>query len=222
CIRESERGAGSGAGKVSGDQVQGPARYQGHRTATRLRSLGQGDRRETAGGTAGEADRRPAVGRRQAGRSLLPAHSERGHGHPQHAACRHGGTGPSAGRQTPDPARRRQEVIAGFGPGKHAQHRPGQCLEAVELSRHGATLRFLLGTQYDDGSWHVVSRAYPFQPTMDSGFPHGRDSWISAAGTSWAVLAMTEALPAGTATEKPPVVAKEPKDAPPGAAGKGE
>ena len=46
-------------------------------------------------------------------------------------------------------------------------------------------LRFLLGTQCDDGSWHVVSRAYPFQPTMDSGFPHGRDSWISAAGTSW-------------------------------------
>jgi ankyrin repeat protein len=25
-------------------------------------------------------------------------------------------------------------------------------------------LRFLLGTQCDDGSWHVVSRAYPFQP----------------------------------------------------------
>jgi hypothetical protein len=38
---------------------------------------------------------------------------------------------------------------------------------------------------------------------MDSGFPHGRDSWISAAGTSWAVLAMTEALPPGTTTEKP-------------------
>jgi ankyrin repeat protein len=82
--------------------------------------------------------------------------------------------------------------------------------------QHG--LRFLLGTQYDDGSWHVVSRTYPFQPTMGSGFPHGRDSWISAAGTSWAVLAMTEALPPGTTTEKPPAVAKKPKDAPPVAA----
>jgi hypothetical protein len=48
---------------------------------------------------------------------------------------------------------------------------------------------------------------------MDSGFPHGRDSWISAAGTSWAVLAMTEALPLGTTTEKPAAVAK--KVAPP-------
>jgi hypothetical protein len=76
-------------------------------------------------------------------------------------------------------------------------------------------LRFLLGTQCADGSWHVVSRAYPFQPTMDSGFPHGRDTWISAAGTSWAVLAMTEALPQGKTTEKPPAVAKKPKDAPP-------
>src|SRR5262249_52488958 len=77
-------------------------------------------------------------------------------------------------------------------------------------------LRFLLGTQYDDGSWQVVSRAYPFQPTMDSGFPHGRDSWISAAGASWAVLAMTEALPPGTTSEKPAAVAKQPKEAPPG------
>src|SRR5690606_9240031 len=41
-------------------------------------------------------------------------------------------------------------------------------------------------------------RAFPFQPTMDSGFPHGRDSWISAAGTSWAAMAlalMVEASP---------------------------
>ncbi len=28
-------------------------------------------------------------------------------------------------------------------------------------------------------------------PTMNSGFPHGRDSWISAAATSWAVLALS-------------------------------
>jgi hypothetical protein len=81
-------------------------------------------------------------------------------------------------------------------------------------------LHFLLGTQCDDGSWHVVSRTYPFQPTMASGFPHGRDSWISAAGTSWAVLAMTEALPLGTANEKMAAVAKKPKDAPPVAAEK--
>lgn len=51
-------------------------------------------------------------------------------------------------------------------------------------------LRFLLRTQLDDGTWQVRRRAFPFQPTMNSGFPHGRDSWISAAGTSWAVMAL--------------------------------
>jgi ankyrin repeat protein len=101
----------------------------------------------------------------------------------------------------------------------------GQALYALSRAvKHPTTsrdwqqgLRFLLGTQHDDGSWHVISRAYPFQPTMDSGFPHGRDSWISAAGTSWAVLAVTEALPLGTTTEKPAATAKKPKDAPPAA-----
>ena len=104
----------------------------------------------------------------------------------------------------------------------------GQALYALSRAvKHPTTsrdwqqgLRFLLGTQYDDGSWHVISRAYPFQPTMDSGFPHGRDSWISAAGTSWAVLAMTEALPPGTTTEKPAAVANKSKDATPVAAEK--
>jgi ankyrin repeat protein len=52
-------------------------------------------------------------------------------------------------------------------------------------------LRFLLATQLEDGTWYVRRRAFPFQPTMNSGFPHGRDSWISAAATSWAVLALS-------------------------------
>jgi ankyrin repeat protein len=64
-------------------------------------------------------------------------------------------------------------------------------------------LRFLLERQEDDGTWHVVRRAFPFQPTMGSGFPHHRDSWISAAATSWAVLALTRALPVGPASGKP-------------------
>jgi ankyrin repeat protein len=59
-------------------------------------------------------------------------------------------------------------------------------------------LRFLLERQ-EEGTWHVVRRTFPFQPTMNSGFPHHRDSWISAAATSWAVLALTRALPAGPA-----------------------
>ena len=51
--------------------------------------------------------------------------------------------------------------------------------------------RFLLQTQLEDGTWYVRRRAFPFQPTMESGFPHGRDSWLSAAATSWAVLALS-------------------------------
>jgi hypothetical protein len=38
---------------------------------------------------------------------------------------------------------------------------------------------------------------------MDSGFPHHRNSWISAAATSWAVLALTQVLPVGPAPDKP-------------------
>jgi hypothetical protein len=64
-------------------------------------------------------------------------------------------------------------------------------------------LRFLLQRQEDDGTWHVARRTFPFQPTMDSGFPHHRDSWLSAAATSWAVLALTRALPVGPAPGKP-------------------
>jgi ankyrin repeat protein len=52
--------------------------------------------------------------------------------------------------------------------------------------------KYLLSTQLEDGTWHVHRRAFPFQPTMrNSGFPHGRDAWLSAAATSWAVLALT-------------------------------
>ena len=52
-------------------------------------------------------------------------------------------------------------------------------------------LRYLLGSQLSSGVWHVRRRAFPFQPTMNSGFPHGRDSWISAAASSWAVMALS-------------------------------
>ena len=51
--------------------------------------------------------------------------------------------------------------------------------------------RYLLDTQLADGTWYVRRRAFPFQPTMESGFPHGKDSWISASGTSWAVMALS-------------------------------
>ena len=54
-------------------------------------------------------------------------------------------------------------------------------------------VKFLLNTQQEDGSWHVRTRAMAFQPNFDAGFPHGFDQWISAAGTSWATVALSQA-----------------------------
>ena len=75
----------------------------------------------------------------------------------------------------------------------------GQALAALRISgqlqpsdaawQKGAG--FLLRTQLEDGSWLVRSRTFPFQPYKESGFPHGKNQWISAAGSSWAVLALS-------------------------------
>jgi ankyrin repeat protein len=54
-------------------------------------------------------------------------------------------------------------------------------------------VEYLLSTQFEDGSWHVRSRAIPIQPYFETGFPHGRDQWISAAATNWAVMALVPA-----------------------------
>jgi hypothetical protein len=70
----------------------------------------------------------------------------------------------------------------------------GQIAATSEAYRRAAG--FLLRTQLADGSWLVRSRAFPFQPLKDSGFPHGRDQWISAAGSSWAALALAMGEPA--------------------------
>jgi hypothetical protein len=51
-------------------------------------------------------------------------------------------------------------------------------------------VKFLLNTQAADGSWHVRSRSIWVQPYFESGFPNGHDQRISAAGTSWAVMAL--------------------------------
>ncbi|HJQ68600.1 MAG TPA: prenyltransferase/squalene oxidase repeat-containing protein [Blastocatellia bacterium] len=53
---------------------------------------------------------------------------------------------------------------------------------------------FLLKTQREDGSWLVQTRAIPLQRYFESGFPHGKNQWISAAGTSWATMALAIAV----------------------------
>jgi Squalene-hopene cyclase C-terminal domain len=52
-------------------------------------------------------------------------------------------------------------------------------------------VEYLLQTQHADGSWRIRSRAVKFQPYFESGFPHKHDQWISAAGTAWAVMALS-------------------------------
>jgi hypothetical protein len=77
----------------------------------------------------------------------------------------------------------------------------GQSLYALRVSgvplpseayRNGVT--FLLRTQLADGTWFVRSRAFGFQPYFESGFPHGRDQFISASATAWAAIALAYAL----------------------------
>jgi len=78
----------------------------------------------------------------------------------------------------------------------------GKSLVALRTAGMAATapayqrgVAWLLAHQDVDGSWYVQSRALAFQPNFDPGFPHGHDQFISQAGTNWAVMALTMALP---------------------------
>ena len=64
----------------------------------------------------------------------------------------------------------------------------------VKSPVYQAGLRYLLSTQAPDGTWHVKSRSLEFQPYFESGYPYGRDQWISAAGASYATLAIAAAI----------------------------
>jgi ankyrin repeat protein len=55
-------------------------------------------------------------------------------------------------------------------------------------------LKYLLNTQWSDGSWYVRGRAPKFQPYFQSGFPFDHDQWISSAATAWAVMALAPAV----------------------------
>ena len=57
------------------------------------------------------------------------------------------------------------------------------------IASHGRD--FILRTQQEDGTWHVVSRSFGFQPYFQSGFPYEHDQWISQAGTAMAVIGLS-------------------------------
>lgn len=78
-----------------------------------------------------------------------------------------------------------------------ALHEAGIPSSSTEWQR-GA--KSLVSTQAKDGSWHVHTRmlspAEVSPPYFKTGFPYGRDEFLSYAGSTWAVMALLSALPA--------------------------
>ncbi|MEO8403193.1 MAG: hypothetical protein ABI480_01305 [Chitinophagaceae bacterium] len=78
----------------------------------------------------------------------------------------------------------------------------GQCLYALYQSGYltntsaiyQKAVAFLLQTQSPDGSWNVQTRSFPSVPYVNSGFPHGDNQFISAAGSNWATMALLLAV----------------------------
>ena len=79
----------------------------------------------------------------------------------------------------------------------------GSAIAAISSYRHvsgipnaenNASIRkgvaYLLSTQQEDGTWHVVTRATPVQEYFESDFPYGKDQFISIAATAWSTVAM--------------------------------
>jgi ankyrin repeat protein len=71
---------------------------------------------------------------------------------------------------------------------------------AVESPAYRTGLQFLLTSQADDGSWRVTSRLreslHVSPEYFTTKFPYARHQYISVMGTTWAALALAEALPA--------------------------
>jgi hypothetical protein len=74
-----------------------------------------------------------------------------------------------------------------------ALHEAGDLATDDPVYRKG--MAYLISTQLEDGSWHVVSRAKPFQTYFESGYPHGKDQFISIAAASWSTTALLMSLP---------------------------
>jgi len=77
----------------------------------------------------------------------------------------------------------------------------GQALTALAEAGEAAVddpvyrrgLKFLMGTQLEDGSWFVPTRTLPEQPYFDAEFPHERNQFVSDAATNWAIMALVRA-----------------------------
>ncbi len=65
-------------------------------------------------------------------------------------------------------------------------------------------LKFLISTQARNGTWHVrtrmISPAEISPPYFSTGFPYGKDEFLSYTGSCWAVMALLAALPEAPTT----------------------
>jgi formylglycine-generating enzyme required for sulfatase activity/ankyrin repeat protein len=115
---------------------------------------------------------------------------------PNHEAIRHAGNA-LKGEQRADGGWGQLSTLASdpyaTGQALVALHASGMLRARDEAYARG--VEFLMRTQLEDGSWYVKTRALPFQPYFESGFPHGADQWISIAATNWAVMALANAIP---------------------------
>ena len=99
----------------------------------------------------------------------------------------------ATGKATIVPTSARASDAYATGSALVALHLAGGVSTEVPSYRRG--LEFLLRSQRDDGTWFIKSRSHPFQAYFESGFPHGPDQFISAAGSSWATAALVLACP---------------------------
>jgi N-acyl-D-amino-acid deacylase len=63
-------------------------------------------------------------------------------------------------------------------------------LLSIDAPAYQKGIVFLLNTQLPDGSWQVQTRSFPSVDYVYSGFPHGDNQFISAAGSTWATMAL--------------------------------
>ena len=54
-------------------------------------------------------------------------------------------------------------------------------------------LSYLIENQKTDGSWHVKSHSKPFQKYFETGYPHGKDQFISMTAGCWATIVLMQA-----------------------------
>jgi hypothetical protein len=87
-----------------------------------------------------------------------------------------------------------------------ALHEAGGLKTTDRAYRRG--VKYLLATQLADGTWHVRSRSRPFQVYFESGFPHGKDQFISLAASGWATTALALSLPAKGRAARPAETAR--------------